>query len=206
MSNRIIIGLGTGRCGSTSLAGLLRKQPGTEADHQTHRLRWQGEVAHAILAVTELRSRDCAVAANVCFSWLPYVQVIAERFPEARFLCMQRNREGYIDSWLESQPGRNPWQETLYDTFDLAYPQFGIADTALAAGFYWDLYDAVARHFAAILPTFRIFRMDALNSEAGQEEMLRFAGYVNPVLAPGLTLNRRGTPWRQRFEETPCDH
>jgi len=203
MAKRVIIGLGTGRCGTTSLVGLLKLQ--TKAPkavtHLRRRLRWQCDLALALEVARELVESPEDLSADVGCFWLPYAYNIAQTFPSIRFLCLFREKAAYIESWINSQPGRNPWIEQSGAPNDLAYPNWGIPDTAAAAGAYWQSYMLSALELeAALFERFRIFYFGHLNTESGQREMLRFVGIENPVVQVPIHLNRRGVPWNKRLE------
>lgn len=199
---KIVVGLGTGRCGTTSLAGLLNQQPGAHVTHQRHRVHWRGNLSLALACAFEWHAMEATICGDVNFSWLPYVWHLAGRFPAIQFVCMERDREGYVESWVASQ-NRNAWLEDWDAWYDLAYMQLGIPQVDVAAGLYWDIYHRISSHLQSILPDrFRIFPTNTLNTEDGQREILRFAGVEEPVLEPGLHLNRRGTEWSDRFERS----
>lgn len=128
-SGHIIFGLGSGRSGTASLAGLLNAQPGTVCFHEANpaAMSWEGAEDtvisqlrdfHAILqgdtrAVTiDLTSPDrCGPVArlkalgqvtgigDVAHYHLPYVETILAHAPQARFPCILRDREEMVQSF-----------------------------------------------------------------------------------------------------------
>src|SRR5690349_11769692 len=92
------IGLGTGRCGTNSLAHLIALQADAVGTHERlgPGVAWVGgeaavdEVLDAMLA--EL-SAGKQLALEVGFYYLPYVARIRARVPDARFVVLKRDRE-----------------------------------------------------------------------------------------------------------------
>src|SRR5437667_11423287 len=104
---RIILGIGSGRCGTRSLANLLNRQPGTRVTHEEPpRLPWRIPHARAMaqrLAQIE-RSRQEQVVGDVALYYLPYVEQAIEHSPDVRILCLKRPREEVIESfcrWID---------------------------------------------------------------------------------------------------------
>ncbi|WP_201766200.1 hypothetical protein [Rhodopirellula baltica] len=116
---------------------------------------------------------------------------------------MKRDREETIRSFLEWIKRVHPlptdhWSETPSPGFfrdpiwSRIFPKYKAESREEAIGRYWDEYYAVAEELAAAhLDRFAIFDTRELNSEEGQERILRFCGLVEgQVLATGLLKNR----------------
>ena len=129
-NGQIVFGLGSGRCGTTSLAELLNAQPGVVCFHEINPASsaWvDGEDTviallndfNAILGgaadrslvidrsvkgrtapVARLKSLDRVTGmGEVAHYHLPYVELILERVPDARFPCLYRAREDVVRSF-----------------------------------------------------------------------------------------------------------
>ncbi|RMH04501.1 MAG: hypothetical protein D6702_03105 [Planctomycetota bacterium] len=198
MSPALVFGLGTGRCGTTSLARLLDLQPGWEVFHEyfAYDLPADPEAARpfvdAFLA-RAARSRH-EVVGDVFSAWLYSLDRILDRAPEARFVCLKRDRTGTVRSFDRWSGPRNFWvahdgRRWQSDPWDHCFPKFAAVDKAEAIGLYWDDYYDRAETFAAEMPDrFRIFPMAALNHEDGQREITSFCGLpadrFRPLLRP----------------------
>ncbi|MCF1709747.1 hypothetical protein L0V05_13075 [Tabrizicola sp. J26] len=126
----VVFGLGSGRCGTKSLAALLNAQPGTVCFHEANpsAMAWAGaeDTVFSLLrdfrailddderAITVDRASPdrteplkrlhalprVEVIGDVGIYYLPYVTQILSRFPEARFPCLQRDRTEVIKSYV----------------------------------------------------------------------------------------------------------
>lgn len=126
----IVFGLGSGRSGTASLAGLLNAQPDMVCFHEANpaAMAWEGAEDtvisqlrdyHAILrgetrALTIDRTspnRTAPVArlkalaevrgiGDVAHYYLPYVETILAQAPQARFPCLRRDREEVVESFM----------------------------------------------------------------------------------------------------------
>lgn len=130
MGEGIVFGLGTGRCGTSSLASLLNGQPETVCFHELNpsAMAWSGAEATigslmrdfiAILGGGELYVTADLVAPNrsaplqrarslpkisaigdIGSYYLPYVPFMIEQWPGLRFPCLRRNRAEVIASFV----------------------------------------------------------------------------------------------------------
>jgi hypothetical protein len=192
---RLVIGLGTGRSGSASLARFFGAQPGAFFAHEGAYARpralrytfgvilpWEPSAAAFAgwQAGLERAARGAAFYGDVGSYFLPYVGRILEARPEARFVCIERDRAEVVASFLRKSAGIDPWRAgaARRSAWDPAFPSLAAASKAAAIGSYWDLYRARAALEAQRRPErFRIFSFARLNERATQEEMLDFAGF-----------------------------
>ena len=78
---KIVCGIGTGRCGTESLASLLNKQKFSKVTHKRNswRLGWEHCESHVdTMLVREVKKleRDLVLYGDVAFAWLPYIPYI----------------------------------------------------------------------------------------------------------------------------------
>lgn len=185
---RLILGLGTGRCGTKSVARLLHNQEGVVASHEykypykhEHRvsyeksaalLRWDGNSSIDPL-VKDLRSRDCEVAADVSFYALPYVGRFREEFDTSVF-HIQRDRSEVVESYCKWMGERNHWnpKEGEESVWDRCYPTYdpGLA-LEEAVGRYYDEYCEAADDVA----DYKLRTAD-LNDGESMENFAEWAG------------------------------
>lgn len=197
----IVIGLGSGRSGTASLAGLLNAQRHALCFHEMNpaAVRFAGTPRPFINTVDEFqaildggdpamltvdlsravsaqaydalcRMRGVRLIGDVAFYYLTYVEAIARHNPNVRFICLRRDREKTIASWLRKSaidrwrakrladrisslitraPYResyNYWMEhdgTRWETdpvWDKCFPKFQAGSKREAIGKYWDYY------------------------------------------------------------------
>ncbi len=189
---RLVFGLGTGRCGTTSLARLLDHQPGCEVFHEyfVYDLPAAGGEAFVDAFLERAQRSPHRVVGDVFSAWLYYVDRIAAAAPDARFVCMQRDRAGTVKSFDRWSGPRNFWvdhdgTEWQADVWDPCFPDFPATDKAEAIGLYWDDYAARAAAFAAAMPErFRVFDMAELNHPEGQRRIAEFCGIAPEEFRP----------------------
>ena len=107
-----VIGLGTGRCGTRSLARFL-KENGLPMHHEHHKLRWfpKHEPKARIDGILDKLPTEMEVA----FYWLMYVPLVIERYPNAKFICLERDKQLVIKSYMQApHRGVNPIITFLY--------------------------------------------------------------------------------------------
>lgn len=95
--------------------------------------------------LTHCRATQAALAGDVGFYYLPYVEYILEQEPSCCFVCLQRDRTATIRSYLCKTDGKNHWQwhdgtTFRYCPWDACYPKYPIIDKSAAIGRYWDEY------------------------------------------------------------------
>jgi hypothetical protein len=204
MAQRLIIGLGTGRCGTVSLKALLACQADTHATHETMLLPHKFSELKLRQYMNKLWKRKEEVAADVALWTLPYVTAILGEYPSTKFICLKRDKEAVVKSFMrKTSDGRNHW--TGFDSahwdekkwyrekkcpYKNCYPRFD-ADKEEALGLYWDYYYTVAETYEKSFPdSFRIFPLEYINSRDGCESILEFAGYEEMTIKVGIHKNR----------------
>ncbi len=185
---QLVIGLGSGRCGTKSLAKLLNAQTGTHVSHEgiMPYLPWQHHLRPMIWGMFNLYLRNATRVGDVGFYWLNYVPwVINHVAPDVRFICLKRDRAGTVDSFMRmtSAHNRNHWSKDrraqgdhVDPMADAAFPKFA-GDKESALGQYWDEYYRIAENWAESRPdNFRVFPIDVLNNISEQKKLLSWAG------------------------------
>ncbi len=188
----LIIGLGTGRCGTQSLSRFLSNQPGMIVLHEgkiggrDHPFRWQDDqerVCRWVEGLPDLLGRPVCCG-DVGMYFLPYCEILIALHPGIRFVCLERDRAEVVESFVRHTVGRHPWIHhdgshwRIDPVWDSAYPKFDEPDKCRAAGLYWDLYHAEVTRLVERYPDrVRHFPTDALNSREGRIAILDFVGY-----------------------------
>lgn len=205
---QIIVGLGTGRCGTQSLATILDSQYRARVEHERHdaNIAWEGDELRVGSFVRQcMGARDLDLVGDISFYYLPYVEHILTIAPHARFICLKRDRQATIKSYMTWTGRRNHWMrhdgaQWKLDKWDRCYPKYPAADKAEAIGLYWDDYYRRSEALEAAHPeAFRVFTTNSLNSEAGQHAIFDFIGLSTAVrrVIPDVHQHKSSQPWMQ---------
>jgi len=200
LSKRLIIGCGSGRCGTSSLAALLNTQLDSCITHENCLpLPWYSVDRPYIMSREIIKQYPHRVVGDVAFWWLRYVRDIIKDFPNARIVCLRRDKEATIKSMIKCSKkfDSNHYTDDYSEHYDhtkwplegpdsvllrSCFPKYD-APLAEAAGHYWDEYYHIARQYEKILPrNFKIFDTENLNSHQGVVDILRFCGFDTPVV------------------------
>jgi len=133
---KVILGIGTGRCGSTSLAVAFRAVQNALATHETPPMIFWEPQAEQIgfhMKRLDLLARYFPVVFDASHWWLNVVDVFLERFPEGKIVGLHRDTESCVSSFLKMKgtgPGTlNHWatlddKRWLHNTWDPCYPSY----------------------------------------------------------------------------------
>lgn len=213
---RLVIGCGTGRCGSVSLVKFLNSQPGFAMLHEGvtdsaqgihHLVPWYGGEEKLWPWLTELEkmSGDAGWYGDVGPYFLRYLPLIFDRYPDSRAICLERDRKAMIDSYLTKTEGRNHWyphhglgwQED--PEWDDAYPTYAEPDKRKALALYWDQYHSAAMEYLARFPRqFMLVSTESLNKVGQLREILGFLGHDPNVV--GAARFHANASYSQRFK------
>lgn len=199
---QLVIGLGTGRCGTQSLAVLLNHQSGARVTHERYgAIAWQGD-EQRVAAFVHLcaTAPGLDLAGDVGFYYLPYVEQILELAASTRFVCLKRDRQATVHSYLTKTRHKNHWiqhdgTEWRFDAWDRCYPKYAVTDKAEAIGMYWDEYYSRAAALESAHPeAFRVYDMDVLNTPEGQNALFDFIGIPQRVRRVNLDVHENRSP------------
>jgi len=99
----IVIGLGTGRCGTHSLTNLLNTHPDIRATHERCGLGWAEDVAVPVQAITNMRNwYSEPIVSDVAFYWLDYIDNVIELYPDTKFICFKRDKVDVVNSFMRT--------------------------------------------------------------------------------------------------------
>ncbi|MDA8052239.1 MAG: sulfotransferase [Rhodospirillales bacterium] len=197
----IVIGLGSGRSGTASLAKLLNAQRDALCFHEMNpsAVRFSGTPRPFLNTIDEFQkildggdpamltvdlSRGVAAKAydqlcrmqrvrmigDIAFYYLTYVERLTRHNPNIRFVCLRRDREETIQSWMRKSAverwrskriadrisslitreryheSRNFWMDhdgsrwQKDPVWDKCFPKFAAKTKREAVGMYWDYY------------------------------------------------------------------
>lgn len=195
---RLILGCGTGRCGTKSLQHLLNLQGRYCFNHETLGLPWEADIPAFKEYLSLVTKSPSQFEGEVAFYLLPYVRHAILRYSNVRVICLRRERQACIDSWVRWCATRdlgNPWnlkeRKDRADWWGWSFPDYPGKSIEQAAAAYYDDYYMASQILAAAYPwRFKLVEMErVLNFEEDQRELLQWLGFLEPVLQPGITYN-----------------
>lgn len=197
----LVLGLGTGRCGTKSLAFLLNLQPEVYATHESRPLMpWLLDMERYPLKLDEMRARPESIVADVCFTYLPYVRWTFTQYGHSvKFICLQRGMRETVGSfmrWLDV--GENFWARgglsERREEWEGCWPVYEGLRPGQAAVRYYQEYYAEAHQLEREFPdSFGVFATEELNSGSGVRRIMEFAGIGTGwkgTEVVGIRLNR----------------
>lgn len=96
MRKRLVIGFGTGRCGTKSLARFLDRQPNVTVTHEhlpSLFPQWGNYFDYMSLM---LKYKESFTVGNVAYAWIEYIDRIITDFEDARIICLDRNDDDAV--------------------------------------------------------------------------------------------------------------
>lgn len=198
--------LGSGRCGSYSAHALLKKQRGVLSTHEHYHMPWNvdpGSCYKALLRMVYLQTSQRGMLdfqepvgyylrVDAAFYWLNYAQFVFSMIPGARMLCLYREKDEVVESFVRHMPEQNHWtaaDSKHYDpekwgsasSFSDQFPSYDLPKEEAIAK-YWEEYYTTAEAVESVYGQnfFRIvdFR-DFLNNAAVQHRHMVWLG-VDP--------------------------
>lgn len=217
MDKQLIIGLGPGRCGTTSLAKLLDLQSDTSVTHELFDSRkldfdlsYKYRPKNLEKAIQFLSRRPEPIIGDVAYYWLHQVIPVLEDYnADTKFICLARIKEDVVESFFTQNDGRPFLSPRNFGGLSLKVKALAVGGLVLPAddssneaiailkdkvGNTWDYYQKASKKLAKEYPeNFQIFPMETLNTKEGVEEILDFAGIAEEkqVIEVGIWLNKR---------------
>lgn len=216
-TNSIVIGLGTGRCGTVSLSKFLSAQAHCAVTHEGGGpppakewvMPWEPDAQkmHRFIdtVIAPRFDHDVVISGDVASYYLPYVDALLRDFDQCdiKFVCLKRDRTETVKSfakWTEAN-NQNHWMAhdgdhwKLNPTWDAAYPTYDSESKEQALGRYWDDYYSESQTLEARYPDrFRIFSIDTLNSPDGQEAILTFLQLPDELQVRSQSVHHNQSP------------
>jgi len=196
MAEKLIIGLGTGHCGTRSLAKLFNLQTDSLAFHEFPPPLAIASTPGLIKErISLLLCQGKTFVADVAFWYLPFVETIWEILPETKFICLERPKDEFIKSVLKYiGPTYFPLQyfkvsiRIKAPEYGMCFPQYAPSLTKEEAlGQFWEDYHRTIRQLVDLQPgLIRSWPTDALNDETLVKHILDFAGFPNPIIKTGI--------------------
>jgi hypothetical protein len=206
-NKKVILGIGTGRCGTVSLSDLLNKQESSFFSHELKikikkptdyntPLSWECDEQAFDNAWNSILHYNGKYVGDVSMFWLPYLERLFNIADNLKVICLQREKQGVVNSYLKKTEGRNHWMDhdgSYWDfcSWDKSYPNFKVETKEEALNRYWDYYYQLVDELIRKYPDrIRIFQMTDLNDEKKVRSLLEFAGFENKNVISNIQRNK----------------
>jgi hypothetical protein len=193
----LIIGFGTGRSGTTSLSAFLNTQDRVCILHEGRResripgkpFAWTGDEANVLQWIEELTTQNTEYdwVGDIGMYYINYVDVILQRFPGTRFICMQRTCNAVVSSYMKWTRHKNHWmvhdgtQWSPDPKWDKAFPKFPAASKEEALRMYWTSYAQQTKDLHTRFPErVKVVHLEDFNNKECRESILDFIQYTGP--------------------------
>ena len=218
---RVVLGLGSGRCGSTTLTALFATVPNSCCTHENPpQLFWSPTLAQSEFHFERLRflSRFFALVFDACHWWLNVTSEFLGQFEEGKLVCLHREAiacarsfhfvkgsgKGSMNNW--APPGNGYWTTTLWDpvypTYDLEQEFIAVPDETR-----WSAILRYVREYNQELERLRLYapsrvqlvRTEDLSLPSTQDRIFRFIGVPSVTMQTRLNVGQandgEGTYW-----------
>lgn len=181
---KFIFGIGTGRCGTTSLSSLLNGQNNSNVSHEMSGdilLPWKFDEKEYDRYIDSLHKRKQLFIGDVSFYLVNYIPQIIKDFPESKIIVLKRNKQETINSFIKKIGPLEHWisNPRRFSIYDKCFPKFDfeiqkIKRISLYYDLYYSLVDQIKYEDMIHLDT------NNLNNEECMKEMLEFCGFEKP--------------------------
>jgi len=197
-NHQLIIGCGAGRTGTTSLAHLIDAQAGARVTHERFSFDLHWGKPDKWLAKIEAQKAGHRYYGDVALQWGSCLPLLCDR--GARIVIMKRDLESWLESWKHKAGKRNNWQPPNEggtpgrSRWYYGFPKFSGCKSRKQAlrRYYEHYYEEIAPAALGAYPDqVKLFYVDALNSDAGQQGILDHVGIPRhqQIIRPGIRKN-----------------
>lgn len=196
MRKQFVFGIGTGRCGTSSLRALLNLQRSSQFYHELRPLtKWENDLASVREKTAALANLSATFVGDAAFYYLPYVPYLINEL-NARIVCLKRDKESTVSSYLKWTKGRNHWirhrgwRWRLDPEWDSCFPKYGVLRKRTAVSQYYDDYYGRVDDLLKTYPShLMLLSTDGLNDALQVSRVLTFCGFVAPTIATHIKRN-----------------
>ena len=204
MEKQLIIGLGTGRCGTVSLYRLLKFQKYSFFTHESKPLlTWKFNKDLIDNKLRKYSNKDEKYSGEVNLSFLPYVEYIIKKNPSSKFIVLKRSKEEVVSSFVKHSGllNHNYWVAhggkgyRKAGKWDRMFPKYHAETKEEAIGLYWEDYNRQVEKLIKRYPkNIKVFQTKDLNSYESVKEILDFCGIkkINQRVKINIKENKKG--------------
>lgn len=201
---KIIIGLGTGRCGTVFLSEFLKQQPKIEScSHEAIKYSFIEDninTTYKQLNEANCLNKEKCVAIVSAFALLG-VDEISKFFQETKLIVLIRNKEKLIKSfmnWTKDGPPnnywvpntKNIWHQTSWECYFPKFPELEEKTKEEAISAYYDYYYDCCYELSKKYSTIWI-NTEYLSNTNTMSKILDFCGLDNPGVFGEFSKNSR---------------
>lgn len=185
MKKEIIFGIGTGRCGTTSLASILNSQFDSNFSHEAGgrmRLPWIFDQKRLDNYVNFINLKNNKFIGDVSFYLVNHITELVKIFPECKIIVLKRDKEQTVESFMKKTRGLQHWilNPKIHSPFDFCFPKFpNVEKKEDRIRFYYDLYYSIIDDIPYSNKIY--LKTEHLNNEKRVIEVLKFCNFKNPV-------------------------
>lgn len=140
---------GTGRCGTTSLHKMLTNCENTSVlrEHSPYKVNWYKPDESKLRGLVQWLKKESnkdRLPGSVARYWLPHITYLRKKVPELKLICLHRDKEGTVKSWMQWKAAAKgpkdrlrPKRKHLYDVF----PIIDAHTIQQSYEFYWEMYE-----------------------------------------------------------------
>jgi hypothetical protein len=199
--NKLIIGVGTGRCGTKSLTRLLEYQENTIAKHERYgsRVRWGSTPNLWPLRLWNDMKRENGISCEVGFYWTPHIETFIswgnKTDTDVRIVGLKRDKDETVESYDKWKPDSDHWsfhgyRETKPDDWDHCYPQFCTDSKIEGIKKFWEYTYRIIERCARDHEEVEVFNsFECFNTEEGVKSILEHCGFNDPNIEAGIKIN-----------------
>lgn len=208
---KFVFGMGTGCCGTATLAYILNNQPNAFVGHELAPiLSWSTSTdAQDFFAKNKWEqlnheSHLYDLVGDVGSYYLPYVRFLMNNLNtelgeevDFKFIILKRDKKEVISAFVDKfeRQNNNTLQNvsnTRKDEWDKCFPKYDNLSLPVAIECYYEDYYAEAHYLISVFPEHvRIYDIEDLNSETKVKDILDFVGVENPRILVGARKNKR---------------
>lgn len=177
MNKQLIIGLGSGRCGTVSLRDLLIYQ-GVDATHEITLMPWECNYDLCNNVIEKVLNRNSHMVSDIGYYYLPYITYLIKRQPLIKCICLKREQAEVVRSFLNFSR-YNYWSKPFNreeTKWDATFPTYDNKSKSDGISLYWEEYYRTIESLANKFPdNIQIFDInETFNEEAGQKKLFKF--------------------------------
>ncbi len=208
MPIQFIVGCGSGRCGTGTLADFLGLQKGIWGSHEGGFVPWGRDLIAFYQRIVMLTTETTEMRiATVSMYWKPYLSEIFRDFLNPKVIVLKRDKEKVVNSFSAMYRGRNFWStidgnhwegndpgmHPLSDWF----PKYDLPKTE-AIGKYWEEYynDGAIDYYLKKFPKNMILirAEDLWASEDSQKQILEFLDIPEEDMVFDMSIWKHKSP------------
>jgi len=197
---KLIIGLGTGRCGTTSLVKLLNIQHDSNFTHEMRTnnaivLPWEPNYNLATECIESILTRKETYIGDVAFYWLNYIDFIFKNYYNSidiKIIALKRNKEHTVNSFFKRSGIYNSWvnHNNIKREWDIAFPKYdNISKYDAISKYYDEYYKILNEKMKKYSNKIKIFKTEDLNDKLMVCEMLEYLEFSNPICETNIRKN-----------------